>query len=30
LIQQLSQLKEKGIISEQEFSAKKTELLKRL
>ena len=30
LIQQLSQLKEKGVISEQEFSAKKTELLKRL
>jgi hypothetical protein len=30
LIQQLSQLKEKGIISEQEFSAKKMELLKQL
>ncbi len=30
LIEQLGQLKEKGLITEQEFSAKKAELLKRL
>ena len=30
LIEQLNQLKEKGILSEQEFAAKKAELLKRL
>ena len=30
LIEQLGQLKEKGLLTEEEFSAKKTELLKRL
>jgi hypothetical protein len=30
LLQQLSQLKEKGILTEEEFAAKKAELLKRL
>jgi hypothetical protein len=30
LLEQLARLKEKGILTEQEFTAKKAELLKRL